>query len=110
MNMQEFLKELDNMGIKEQLSEKGLEFFNQLKEKSNNTFTENGKKILKCMQQNSEQYETFNAKQLGELLFMSPRSISGSIKKLLKDGYCEKTNLNPVTYKITKLGKETQLD
>ena len=110
MTMREFLNELDNLQIEEQLSESGLNFFNQLKEKTNNTFTENGKKILYCMQQNSEKYQTFNSKQIGELLFMSPRSVSGSIKKLINEGYCEKISINPVTYKITSLGKDIQLD
>jgi predicted transcriptional regulator len=110
MNMQEFLKELDNMEIEEQLSEKGLEFYKQLKEKSQTTFTENGKKILKCMQQNVDNYKTFNSKQIGELLFMPPRSVSGSIKKLISEGYCIKVGVNPVCYELTALGKETQLD
>jgi predicted transcriptional regulator len=41
---------------------------------------------------------------------MPPRSVSGSIKKLINEGYCEKLNTNPVTYKITTLGKDIQLD
>ena len=110
MTLKDFLNELDNLQVKDQLSEAGLDFFNQLKEKSNNTFTENGKKILRCMQQNSEKYKTFNSKQIGELLFMPPRSVSDSIKKLINEGYCEKLNTNPVTYKITMLGKDIQLD
>ena len=110
MNMQEFLNELDNMNIETQLSEKAIEFYNQLKEKSKSTFTENGKKILLCMQENSNKYNTFNAKQIGELLFMSPRSISGSIKKLINEGYCEKIGNNPVSYRLTTAGKEIKLD
>lgn len=110
MTMQDFLKELDDMNIEEQLSEKGLEFFNQLKEKTKNNFTENGKKIIICMQNNIDKYKTFNAKQLGELLFMPPRSVSGAMKKLINEGYCEKASLNPIAYTLTNLGKDTQLD
>lgn len=110
MNMQEFLNELDSIDIEAQLSEKAIEFYNQLKEKTQPVFTENGKKILLCMQKNVNNYETFNARQIGELLFMPPRSVSGSIKKLLNEGYCEKIGSNPVSYKLTTVGKEIQLD
>ena len=110
MNMQEFLKELNGMQIEDQLSEEGLIFYKQLREKTQNSFTENGIKILICMQQNEDKYKVFNSKQLGELLFMPPRSVSGAMKKLLKDGYCRKQATNPITYELTTLGKETQFD
>ena len=111
MTMKEFLKELDNIDIEEQLSEKAIEFYNQLKEKNEEpAFTENGKKILLCMQNNSDKYELFNAKIIGELLFMPPRSVSGSIKKLINEKYCEKIGSNPVSYKLTAAGKEIKLD
>ena len=110
MNMQDFLKELDTMEIENQLSQEGLEFLNQLKEKSNNVFTENGKKILLCMQNNISKYKTFSAKQLGELLFMPPRSVSGSMKKLLNEGYCNKLITSPVTYELTDAGMKIQFD
>lgn len=110
MNMQDFLNELDSIQIEDQLSEKGLEFFQQLKEKTYNTFTDNGKKILLCMQQNIDKYNSFSSKQIGELIFMPPRSVAGSMKKLLNEGYCEKMIGNPVTYKLTNAGKKIQFD
>lgn len=110
MNMQEFLKELENINIEEQLSEKAIEFYTQLKTQSKSTFTENGKKIILCMQKNENQYKTFSAKQLGELLFMPPRSVSGAMKKLINEGYCSKQTTNPISYILTTLGKDVQLD
>ena len=111
MNMKEFLQEIDNtINIENQLSKEAFEFYKELKQKSESTFTENGKKILLCMQNNSNKYELFNAKIIGELLFMSPRSVSGSIKKLINEGYCEKIGNNPVSYKLTIAGKELKLD
>lgn len=75
------------------------------------TFTENGLKILKCMKENCEKYiNIFKAKEIGELLFMTPRSVSGSMKKLIADGYVEKVGANPVAYGLTNLGKECELD
>ena len=110
MTLNEFIQELDSINITEQLSEKAIEFYNQLKEKSQNTFTENGKKILVCMQKNTNKYGKFNSKQLGELLFMSPRSVAGAMKKLLNEGYCKKNITNPVTYELTTLGKDVAFD
>ena len=73
--------------------------------------TENGTKIIAAMQKNQEKYiNIFTAKNLGELLFMSPRSISGSMKKLIADGYVEKIGINPVSYGLTDLGKGFQFD
>jgi Mn-dependent DtxR family transcriptional regulator len=62
------------------------------------------------MQQNQATYKPSSSKQLGELLFMPPRSVSGAMKKLLNEGYCRKQATNPVTYELTTLGSETQLD
>lgn len=79
--------------------------------KDGKTFTENGLKILKTMKENAETYmNIYSSKQLGELLFMSPRSVSGSMKKLIANGYVEKVSLSPVTYSLTTLGKDYQFD
>ena len=113
MNMESFLTELEI--YTKYFSPEALKFFNELKEQTENNenkkFTESGKKILKCMQDNNEKYlNIFSSKQIGELLFMPPRSVSGSMKKLLNEGYVEKKSRNPVTYGITDLGKAQKLD
>lgn len=73
--------------------------------------TENGVKILKIMQDNFEKYiNIFTSKNIGEILFMSPRSVSGSMKKLITDGLVEKIGSNPVSYGLTELGKNYQFD
>lgn len=74
-------------------------------------FTENGVKILKSMKENADKYmNIFKSKELGELLFMSPRSVSGSMKKLIADGYVEKVGVSPVAYSLTDLGKNLEFD
>jgi len=108
MTINEFLQELEQFS--KYFSPAAMDFYNELKEKTQNTFTENGKKILICMQKNQEVYKTFSSKQLGELLFMPPRSVSGAMKKLLNEGYCRKQATNPVIYELTTLGKETHID
>ena len=111
MTMQEFLKEID--AHREILSDTAIEFLDELIEKnsSENLLTEVGKKILITMMGKNEAYlNVFTSKQLGELLFMPPRSVSGAMKKLLNEGYCRKQATNPVIYELTTLGSETQLD
>ena len=70
-----------------------------------------GKTILKYMQDNCEKYNNiYKAKDIGDGLGVSGRSVSGSIKKLITDGYVEKLGANPVSYGITAAGKEYVLD
>lgn len=78
---------------------------------SSKTFTENGLKIFECMRENEQKYiNVFKAKEIGELLFMTPRSVSGSMKKLIADGFVEKVGANPVAYGLTELGKAYEFD
>lgn len=113
MVLKEFLKELEI--YTKYFSPEALAFYQELVENqdklSKNAVTENGVKILNMMQDNLEKYSNiFSSKQLGELLFMSPRSVSGSMKKLINDGYVEKKGGSPVCYGLTDLGKDFQID
>ena len=115
MTMQEFLKEINSH--RDILSESAIDFLDELLEKNSteNILTETGRKILISMYANKETYlNIFSSKQLGELLFMSARSVSGSMRKLVTEQYVEKSGTNPVTYKLTEngevLAKELQVD
>lgn len=78
---------------------------------SNNKMTEKGAKILQIMQEKFEQYNNiFTSKNIGEFLFMPPRSVSGSMKKLIADGYVQKIGVNPVSYGLTDKGKDYSFD
>ena len=106
MTMQEFLKEIDSH--RDILSESAIDFLDELLEKNSteNILTETGRKILISMYANKETYlNVFSSKQLGELLFMSARSISGSMRKLVTDGFVEKVGQDPAIYTITEKGK-----
>ena len=50
MTMNEFLKELEQYS--KYFRPTVMDFYTELKKKTQNTFTENGRKILICMQQN----------------------------------------------------------
>lgn len=79
-------------------------------EKDKPMFTDNGKLILKYMQEHAADMPMGKAKDIGEGLFISSRVVSGAIQKLVKDGYVEKIGSNPVVYALTDEGKTITFD
>src|SRR5574344_2758631 len=70
-------------------------------------FTDNGKLILKAMiENNEERANMFSAKQIAEYAFITSRQVSGAIRKLVADSYCEKVGQDPIIYSLTDLGKQ----
>ena len=64
-------------------------------------FTENGILVLSYMQENKENYNNlFKAKDIGEGLGISSRTVSGAMRKLVTDGYVEKIGESPVVYSL----------
>lgn len=94
-------------------SEGAWEYFQSLKntpEKEKPPFTENGAKVLIWMQENYESYNNIlKAKEIGEGLFCSSRTVSGAIRKLITDGYVSKTAGTPVCYSLTEAGKAVEV-
>ena len=90
------------------LSEGARAYFEQLKatpEKEKVPFTENGAKVLIWMQENYESYNNIlKAKEIGDGLFCSSRTVSGAMRKLITDGYVNKTEGTPTCYSLTELG------
>lgn len=72
-------------------------------------FTENGKIILKHMQDNLN-IETWNAKSLADGIGFSAKSITGGMRKLINEGFVEKLGTNPTTYEISEKGKEIKIN
>ena len=91
-----------------------LEFFEELKNnktKNSKSMTENGKKLLSWMQENVDTMSNvFTSKEAAEALFTSGRSVAGSMRKLVTDGYVEKTGKDPVQYSLTETGKNYQFE
>ena len=85
-----------------------LDFWNGLQMSEDNSkpkFTENGKLVLKYMQENREVFNNlFKAKEIGEGLGISSRTASGAMRKLVNDLYIEKIGENPVVYSLTDKG------
>lgn len=115
MSKDKFFEEIDeiiNSGIYG-FSEEALEGLKELKSNTKNKtgLTDNGKKILQYMQEHFKETENnFKSKTIGEGLFISGRSVSGSMRKLIADGYVIKISTNPVAYNLTDLGKDFQID
>lgn len=87
------------------------QFLNDKRSPSNSGMTENGSKILKYMQSNEDKYNNlFTSKEIGEGLFMSSRSVSGSMRKIIANGFVEKVGKDPVTYSLTDEGRNKQID
>jgi len=87
------------------------EDFKDGKVKNSGAMTENGKKLLSWMQDNVDTMTNlFTSKEAAEALFTSGRSIAGSMRKLVNDGYAEKTGKDPVQYSLTEAGKNYQFD
>lgn len=87
------------------------EDFKDGKVKNSGAMTENGKKLLSWMQENVDTMTNlFTSKEAAEALFTSGRSIAGSMRKLVNDGYVEKTGKDPVQYSLTEAGKNHQFD
>lgn len=73
--------------------------------------TQNGIKILQFMQNNWEKFNNvFTSKIIAEGIFTSPRSVSGSMKKLIAGDFVDKIGGSPVSYAITDKGKEKELN
>lgn len=72
-------------------------------------FTDNGKAILTYLQEHPET-QTWKAKDIAEGMFISSRTVSGGIRKLVSDGFVEKVGQDPVIYSITEQGKEIKIN
>lgn len=87
------------------------EDFKNGKTKNSGAMTENGQKLLSWMQENVDKMTNlFTSKEAAEALFTSGRSIAGSMRKLVNDGYVEKTGKDPVQYSLTEVGKSYRFD
>ena len=70
--------------------------------------TDSGKIILDYMQKSD--LPMFNAKDIADGLYISSRAVSGSLRKLVTDGFCEKVGTDPVVYTLTEKGKNYKID
>ena len=72
-------------------------------------FTDNGKLILKFLQERQET-PMWKARDIAEGLFISSRAVSGAMRKLVTDGFVEKVGQDPVIYSLTENGKNIDIE
>ena len=72
-------------------------------------FTDNGKLILKYLQEHQET-PMWKARDIAEGLFISSRAVSGAARKLVTDGFVEKVGQDPVVYSLTEKGKNIVIE
>ena len=115
MSKQKFIDMVDDLvslGINQwsvELDEDALAYFEKLKQTPASKkveMTENGKNILQHMQDNYEEVQNlFKSRDIAEGMFVSSRSVSGAMRKLVTDGYVDKTDDSPIVYSLTDEGK-----
>ena len=111
--VEEILKELMHVGGEDPFSEDSRAYWEAFKGKEETEkpmFTDNGKLILKYMQDHISDMPMGKAKDIGEGLFISSRAVSGAIRKLVSDGYVEKIGQDPVVYALTENGKNIVIE
>jgi DNA-binding MarR family transcriptional regulator len=119
-NKEQFIEEIEELLAdhcksygEDALSEGARAYFEQLKatpEKEKAPFTENGAKVLIWMQENYEAYNNIlKAKEIGDGLFCSSRTVSGAMRKLITDGYVSKTAGTPTCYSLTESGMTVEV-
>ena len=112
-NKQIFIEEITELlrAERDLLSHEAQLYFETLKaipEKA--PFTDNGAKIMIWMQENKDRFpHGMKANNIAEGLFMSPKSVSGSMRRLVTDGYVEKVGANPAYYSLTEQGASCEV-
>ena len=84
-------------------------FRSQGEEKEKPMFTDNGKLVLTFLQQHQDT-TMWKARDIAEEMFVNSRMVSGSMRKLVTDGYVEKVGQEPVIYTLTEKGKNIEIN
>ena len=74
------------------------------------TFTDNGKLVMEYLKGLPEGTPSLKSKEIAEALFVSSRSVSGAMRKLVTDGFVEKIGQDPVMYSLTEKGKNIEIN
>ena len=107
LNFFDYLVEQSKIS-KDVIPKEVMEYYNVLKEqqisqKEKPILTEIGTQVLQYLQTNEVQ--SAKARDIADGMNMSSKKISGSMRKLVTDGFVEKIGANPVVYALTDKGK-----
>jgi DNA-binding MarR family transcriptional regulator len=71
--------------------------------------TDDGKNILQYLREHSET-TLWKSREIAEGLEISSRKVSGSMRKLVNDGFIEKIGKDPAIYTLTDNGKNIEIN
>lgn len=80
------------------------------KDEEKPTFTDNGRLIMKYLQELPVDAPMMKAKEIAEGMFVSSRAVSGAMRKLVADGFVEKVGQDPVMYILTEKGRNISIE
>lgn len=91
---------------KELMTDNIIAYLNILKDSKDEkpVLTKNGAPVLKFLQEHQDT-KLWKAKDIAEGLDRSSRGISGSMRKLVAEGFCETVGRDPAIYTLTEKGK-----
>lgn len=108
-----YVTKIMNELVVPEMDEEAQEYWNALRfkeEKEKPMFTDNGKLIMEYLKSLPDDISAMKSKDIAEALVVSSRTISGSMRKLVSDGFVEKIGDSPVLYKITEKGKNIEIN
>lgn len=73
-------------------------------------FTDNGKLIMEYLKSLPDGSPALKSKDIAEALFISSRSVSGAMRKLVNDEFIEKIGQDPIMYNLTEKGKNIEIN
>lgn len=93
------------------MSDNVREYLNAIRETNINKpeLSDNAIMILKFLKENRESKNMWKAKEIGEAIGVNSRVVSGSMRKLVDDGYVEKIGKDPTIYSITEKGLNKEI-
>lgn len=94
------------------IPQEAIDFFEDYKKcasSNKKAITEKGINILKEMRELDED-AWISATALGQRMDISGKSVSGTMRKLVTDGYVEKRIGNPASYRLTEKGRTCTFD
>ena len=73
-------------------------------------FTDNGKLVMQYLKEQPVDGPALKSRDIAEALFISSRTVSGAMRKLVTDGFVEKIGQDPVMYSLTEKGKNIEIN
>lgn len=92
--------------VEEMMTDDVREFIETLKDTKSDKpeISEKGIPLLKYMRECTDR-TTFKARDIAEGLFLQPRSVSGTMRSLVNNGFVECLGKSPCVYALTEKGK-----